>query len=193
MRRKDREMSKEFALQLIDNANYGILSLIDVDNQPYGLPLSIVRKEESLYFHSAKGGKKVDSFTPNKSVCVTFVGKTNIPELFSEEELLNMKADESKGVTLASKVFTTEYESAIVFGSINLVDDEQEATEALRLICEKYTPTKMDYFDLAIKSSLSKTNIYHVSIKQISAKRKKYDSSGEEMKWGRLEDTCEKM
>lgn len=187
MRRKDREMSKEFALALIDHSSYGVLSVVDKDGNPYGLPLSIVYQEGKLYFHSAKGGKKVETFEDGKHVCVTFVGKTKIPELFSEDELQGFLKDESKGTTLSSKVFTTEYESAMVFGKIHLVKNETEAIEALRLICLKYTPTKMDYFDLAIKSGLSRTNIYRIDIEEITAKRKKFAPSGEELKWGKLE------
>ena len=51
MRRKDREMSEEFALKIIDKSRYGIVSMIDSDNMPYGLPLSIVRDDKNLYFH----------------------------------------------------------------------------------------------------------------------------------------------
>lgn len=186
MRRKDREMEAEFALDLVDRASYGVLSMIDQDGFPYGLPLSIVRDKNNLYFHSAKGGKKVESFADGNKVCVSFVGKVSVPELYREEELREFLNDESKGITLSSRVFTTEYESAIILGEIYLVENVEEATQALRLICEKYTPSKMDYFDLAIKSGLSKTNIYRVTIEEVTGKRKKYDPSGEEMKWGRM-------
>ena len=56
----------------------------------------------------------------------------------------------------------------------------------MRLVCEKYTPDKMEYFDMAIKAGLSRTNVYRVEIEAITSKRKKYDSSGKEMKWGRI-------
>lgn len=187
MRRKDREMGQEFALQIIDNSDYGVLSVIDTDGDPYAFPLSLVRKDNYLYFHSAQGGKKVETFETNYKVIVVFVGRTNIPELFSVEELDSFLIDENKGSTLASKVFTTEYESAIVYGNVTLVDNEQEAIEALRLLCEKYTPTKMKYFDIAVKSGLSRTNIYRINIESATAKRKRYDSHGEEMKWCRIE------
>lgn len=186
MRRKDREMDRAFALALIDKSQYGVLSVVDKDGHPYGLPLSIVRKENNLYFHSAKSGKKVEAFAEGKEVCVTFVGEVSVPELFFEDELKSFLTDSTKGNTLASKVFTTEYESAMVFGKIHLVENSDEAVRALRLICEKYTPSKMDYFDLAAQSGLPKTNIYQIEISDVSAKRKKFDSSGEEMKWGRV-------
>lgn len=180
-------MGQEFALELIDRSTYGVLSVVDSEGLPYAIPLSIVRKDKNLYFHSATAGKKVEAFDNGKVVCITFVGKTNIPELYTTEELNAFLEDEKKGITLASRVFTTEYESTMVYGRIELVESEEESLEALRLICEKYTPSKMDYFHLAVKSSLSKVNIYRVKIEKITGKRKKYDASGEEMKWGRKE------
>lgn len=185
MRRKDREMSAEFAILLIDRSHYAVLSTVNLEGYPYGVPLSVVRKDDALYFHSAKGGDKVDAFAANSKVCLTFVGEVNVPDLYTEGELTHLS--EEKISALTSHVFTTEFESAMVFGHVSLVENMQEMVEALRLICEKYTPDKMKYFDLAIQSGMSSTNIYKVEIEKITAKRKKFDSNKEEMKWGRME------
>ena len=187
MRRKDREMSYAFALELIDRLPYATLSTIDKEGNPYGIPLSIIRHEKALYFHSAKAGKKVEAFETTKNVCLTFVGEVNIPELFSSEELEEFSKDKSKGATLISKVFTTEFESAIVQGEISLVEDKAEAIEAMRRLCKKYTPNKMGLFDLAIETGLKRTHLFKITMNQVTAKRKKFDSSGEELKWQRKE------
>lgn len=187
MRRKDREMNREFGLEVIDKARYGVISMIDEDNEPYGIPLSIVRDENILYFHSAMDGRKVKVFEKNLNVSVAFIGETKIPENYTKEELDEIVKDESKAVLLISSVFTTEYESAVVKGKVRLVEDEEERIKAMKLICEKYTLTKMDYFDMAIKAGLKRTNVYGIEIEEITAKRKKYDTHGEEMKWGRIE------
>ena len=187
MRRKDREMSKEFAIEVLDKSSYGVVSMIDEDNEPYGVPLSIARDGDNLYFHSAMDGKKVKIFEKNSKVSVAFIGEVKVPENYTKEELNEIVNDDSKAALLTSSVFTTEFESAIVKGKINLVEDEEERIKAIRLICEKYAPTKMDYFNLAIKSGLKLINVYRIEIQDIAAKRKKYDSHGEEMKWGRME------
>lgn len=187
MRRTDREMDRSFALQVVDNAPYGILSINDLDGCPYGIPLSIARKDNALYFHSAKSGKKVDAIIKNTNVCVTFVGAVQVPDLFSDEKLGEMMHDGTTTSTLTTKVFTTQFESAMIFGSISLVEDQQESIEAMRLICEKYTPSKMAFFDKAIEHGMKQTNMYKITIDEITGKRKKFDSSGEEMKWGRMQ------
>jgi hypothetical protein len=187
MRRKDREMSKAFGIEIIDKSKYGVLSMIAEDKEPYGVPLSIVRDGNTLYFHSAMDGRKVKILAENPKISVTFVGETKIPENYTKEELDEIVKDESKAVLLISKVFTTEFQSAIVTGKVKLVGEENEKIKALQLICEKYTPNKMAYFTMAIKAGLKKTNVYAVEIEEITAKRKKYDIHGEEMKWGRTE------
>lgn len=187
MRRKDREMNRDFGIEVIDKSDYGVVSMIDENNEPYSIPLSIVRDGNNLYFHSAIDGKKVKVFEKNSAVSIAFVGKVKVPEMFSKEELDEIAQDKSKAGTFTSKVFTTEYESAVVKGKIKLVEDEKEKLKSLKLICEKYTPTKMAYFNLATESVLHAVNIYKIEIEDITAKRKKYDMNGEEMKWGRME------
>ena len=186
MRRKDREMDKKFAMEVLDKSKYGVISMIDGNNKAHGLPLSIVREGSTLYFHSAMDGEKVKIFEKNPNISVAFVGETKIPENYTKDELNEIARDESKAALLISSVFTTEYESAIAKGKVKLVEDEEEKIKAMRLVCEKYTPTKMDYFDLAIKAGLKRTNVYKIEIEEVKAKRKKYDINGEEMKWGRM-------
>ena len=140
-----------------------------------------------MYFHSAKQGRKVDVLANNANVTVVFVGDKCVPENYSPNELEQMNKDASMAVKLISNVFTTEFESTIVTGVAKLVDNEEEKIAAMRLICEKYTPSKMQYFDTAIAAGLGRTNVYKVEIENISAKRKKYDNNGVEMKYERVE------
>ncbi|HBX44376.1 pyridoxamine 5'-phosphate oxidase family protein [Limibacterium fermenti] len=186
MRRKDREMNRDFGLRVIDNAPFGVLSIVN-NGEPYAMPLSIVRNGDNLYFHSAKAGTKVDLFESCPVVCLTFVTDVKVPDLFSREELEAMLAAEDRYSDFGSKVFTTEYASAVVFGPIARVEDDAGRLEALRIICLKYTPDKIRYFDAAAAPGLKHTDIYRVAIERLTAKRKKFDGDGQEMKWGRVE------
>lgn len=186
MRRKDREMDKKFGFGIIDKSRYGIISMID-EGEPYGVPLSIIRDGNNLYFHSATDGRKVEILEKNAKVSVAFVGEVEVPENFTKEELDEIANDKSKAVMFISSVFTTQFESAIVKGKAKKIKDEEEKIKAMRLICEKYTPTKMEYFDMAIKAGLNRTNVYKIEIEDMTAKRKKYDFEGKEMKWARME------
>lgn len=187
MRRKDREMDKGFGLAVIDKAQCGVLSVVDKDNEPYSIPLSIVREGDKLYFHSAKEGTKIDLFESDPMVSVVFVGDVKVPDLYSKEELELIAKDDKKSTALASTVFTTQYESTVVKGKVKKVDNLETKIKVLKLICKKYTPDKLDYFDSAVRSGLERTSIYSIDIQEITSKRKRFDQNGEEMKWGRME------
>lgn len=60
MRRKDREKSREFALEVTDKCEWAVLSMTDQEGMPYAVPVTIVRDGDFVYFHTAKAGKKID-------------------------------------------------------------------------------------------------------------------------------------
>ena len=151
MRRKDREKDKDFAFMVVDKCEYAVLSMIDTEGKPYGVPISIARQGEFIYFHCAKEGKKSDAIKNHKEVCISCVGDT--------------KREEDK--------FTTKYESAILYGTAEEVIQEAEKITALRLLCERHTPTNMENFDKAIEQSLSQTAVWKIQINSISGKCKK--------------------
>ncbi len=166
MRRKDREMPAAFALSVADKCEYAVLSMTNVNGDPYCVPISIVRDENVVYFHCAAEGEKIDCLKCNPRVCLACVGDT----------------------CRALNEFTTEFESAILRGTASEVTDSAEKIHALRLLCLRHTPTNMAEFDGAIEKSLSRTAIWKIEIAEITGKRKKYDKSGKEMKFGRMED-----
>lgn len=179
MRRKDREMDKQFAYSIIDKADFGSLATINEDGTPYSIPISCVRKDDSIYIHSSLQGTKIENIRRSPKISMSFVGEINIP-FPNEESSTGMKP---------SEVFTTEFESAVVFGNANIVDDVNEKILALRLFCEKYTPENMKFFSDAIKDAINITCVIRIDIAHITGKRKKYDNDKVEMKWvGEIND-----
>ncbi len=165
MRRKDREMPAEFAYEVSDVCEWATLAMVDEEQKPYCVPLSIVRKDNAIYFHCAKSGKKTDALKANDEVCISCVGYTHRME----------------------NEFTTEFESAIVQGKAAEVNDEAEKVEALRLLCQRHTPAHMAAFDSELAQSLSRTAVWKVEISSITGKRKKYGRHGKELKFGEVE------
>ncbi|NLJ95180.1 MAG: pyridoxamine 5'-phosphate oxidase family protein [Clostridiaceae bacterium] len=181
MRRSDREMPHDFALYVIDKSAYASLAVMG-ETYPYSIPLSIVRIDNQLYFHSATEGKKVELFSKEPKVCLSFVGDVKVPSVYDEEELAQIKVDPKQWSQLARNVFTTEFESAIVFGKIREVTESKEIRLALRAIVKKYTPEHMNLADQGIKAGIERVKVYAVSMDHVTAKRKRYDSEGKEMK-----------
>ncbi len=151
MRRKDRQMPKEWAMQIVDKCQWATIATIDTDGMPYCIPLSIARIDGAIYFHCAKEGKKTDCFKRNDDVCISCVGDT-----------LRLNDE-----------FATNYESAIVRGKISQVLDDEEKIAALRAICQRHTPLNMQNFDDELKKYFKATAIWKVSIQDIDGKRRK--------------------
>ena len=102
MRRKDRALEREAALRILDQTEWMTLSMTQPDGTPYAVPVNMTRAGEWLYFHCAREGKKIDCLRACPQVCVTAVGHARvIPEQY-----------------------TTEYESAVVFGTAEEVLEE---------------------------------------------------------------------
>lgn len=183
MRRKDREMDQEFAWEIIDRSQYGVLVCVTPTGSPYAVPLSLARNGSRLFFHSAAAGSKVDYLADGQEVALTFVSHVQVPELFTPEELAGMLNDPEAGSILGSKVFTTEFESACAQGKVYELTDAAEKVFGLRCICEKFTPDKMVFFEGTAEGALKITKVYEIRIESLTGKRKRYDSKGNELKW----------
>ena len=83
--------------------------------------------------------------------------------------------------------FTTEYESAILRGQAAEVTDPEEKQRILRLLCERHTPELMEKFPSEAARSLGRTGVWCIETETITAKRKRYDSAGVELKYQREE------
>ncbi len=186
MRRKDREMDQEFGLEVIDRSEFGVLSVVDEKSAPYSIPLSIARRDRTLYFHSAREGRKVDLLQEGTLVQVVFVGTVKVPRLFTREYLDEASGDAHRFGKLTSQVFTTEFESAVVTGTVHRVTDDAEKIEALRTISMKYVPDRMEYFPAAAQFGAPLTAVFAIRMDALTAKRKKYDAQGKEMKFQRM-------
>lgn len=148
MRKADRQMPAVWALEVFDKAPYVTLSVVDSDGMtPYGIPLSIVRKgDKTFYFHCADDGKKIDCIKSNPTVWMSAVSKCS--PVF-EQEKLN---------------YTEHYRSAMALGKAEIVNDTSEKIEALKLICERFLPEYMDYFEEAVNRSLNRTTIVRITL-----------------------------
>ena len=118
MRRSDRETTVEKAWEILENAEFMTLSMMGAEGVPYGVTLSFARVGESLYFHCANQGYKLDSLRKNPAVCVNAVRQQAT------------RAEE----------FTVAFESAVAFGTAHEVTGQEEKEKGLLAICKKYAP-----------------------------------------------------
>mgnify|MGYP002474325716 CR=1 FL=1 len=147
MRKVQRQRDAAWALEVFDKAPYVTVSMTRPDSSPYGLPLSLVRSgDDRFYFHCADGGEKLDCLKVNPVVSLSAVSRCT-PRF--EEDKQN---------------FTEYYHSAVALGRAEIVEDDCEKIEALRLLCERFLPKFMEHFDDAIARSLSRTTVVRITL-----------------------------
>lgn len=150
MRRKDRELKNDEIIKILQNNTYGILSTISENGYPYGIPISYIFFNNSIYFHSATKGHKIDNILNNAKVSFCVVGET---------------------CTLPDK-FTTNYESVIVFGkAIEVLDNEKNSV--LLEIVKKYSPDYIKEGKEYIEKANKATKVLKISIEHISGKARR--------------------
>ncbi|MDH6357608.1 pyridoxamine 5'-phosphate oxidase family protein [Parabacteroides sp. PF5-9] len=151
VRRKDRLLGHEEAIKLLEIGEYGFLAMAGKNGYGYGIPINFVKDRDALYFHCAPEGYKLESIKENPCVSFCVVGRTHV---------------------LSGK-FTTEYESVIVFGKMQLDLSKEERLRALRLLVQKYSPTFTAVGEKYIAGSFHRTAVMRLDIQHLSGKSKR--------------------
>jgi len=149
MRHKNRLMSTKEARALLERADYGVLSTTDVEARTYGTPLNFCVIDESICFHVALDGRKIDNFATTHEASFCIVERAEIlPEHF-----------------------TCVFESVIAEGPLSEAFDEEKHIILTGLV-EKYSPAYRKEGGPHIERYLAACRTFRMRIARISGKRK---------------------
>jgi hypothetical protein len=150
MRRQDRSISEQEAMSVLQNADYGVLSIASLDGEPYGVPLNYCVIDGTIYFHCAGDGKKLEILSQNNSVSFCSVGPAKV----------------------VPEEFAMNYESAIISGKAEEVTGSEKLS-ALEGMVKKYSshfiPEGLEY----IKVNASVARVYKIVIQSITGKARR--------------------
>lgn len=118
MRRKRQALSQEEISDVLEKGTSGVLALSGVAGYPYAVPLSYVYDGEKIYFHCAKSGYKLDAIRGNGKASFCVVAQDQI----------------------VPEEYTTYFKSVIVFGQIEIIEEEGKKREAIEKLAAKYAP-----------------------------------------------------
>ena len=123
-----------------------------VDNQPYVIPTSYGRKDDTLYIHGSAASRMLRNLDQGVPVCVTVT-------------LLD-------GLVLARSVFnhSMNYRSVVILGTATIVDDPAEKLAALRALSEHIIPNRWGDSRQPNEKELKATSVLRLSITEFSAK-----------------------
>lgn len=147
MNNKKKERPAAWALDVLRRADYVCMSLAD-GSEPYCVPVSFALIGNCVYFHSNPRGYKAEILAANPRVCLVAV--------------MDVKALPMR--------FSTEYSSAIAFGTARLANDPAERYKALSAICEKYA-LENPHRDKCSANAGPETAVYCVEIESITGKQ----------------------
>lgn len=152
IRRQDRLLEEESAIKLLENGEYGVLSMLSTDGSVYGIPISYVWDNKSaIYLHCAPEGEKLKNIAQNSTVSFCIVGQTKV----------------------ISNQFTTAYESLVLKGRAVKITETEERMLALELILDKYSPNDKVVGMKYAEKSFDRTAIIRMDIDVFSGKTKK--------------------
>lgn len=147
MRRFKQQLPDDEARRILARATHGVLSLVDVDGGPYGVPMSFVYDgAQTIYFHGAREGRKTD--------CVRHAGRASFCVVAMDE--------------IHPEEFTTYYRSVVAEGRIGVVTEREQTIGALRMLGAKYSPGLDSTHET--ESNLDRVSVFRFEIETVSGK-----------------------
>lgn len=149
--RKKQALSPEDCIAILQREKRGVLAVLGDEDYPYAVPLNhyYCPEDGKLYFHSGKTGHKIDAMRrhPKASFCVY-------------------------GEGIPSDTWALRFESVIVFGRIEIVEDEETVVRMARELSRKFTDDEA-YIQQEIDRHLHRTLLFALAPEQITGKRVK--------------------
>lgn len=141
---------------------YGVLSMVS-EGGGYGIPVNFVWDgKNSAYIHCAPEGRKLEAIKANNKVSLCIIGNVNL---------------------LPGK-FTTEYESAIFFGTAHTQLSDEEKMDALHLLIDKLSSDFKEIGDVYAHKSFHRVEIIRIDFTEFSGKRKKVPLAAQQVRTG---------
>ena len=151
MRRKDRALTAEEAKQFLSEQSYGVLCVLGDEDYPYGVPVNYAYADDCIYVHGFLEGHKMDAVKKHAKVSFTVFGGTE-----------NLPVD-----------ISTNYTSAIAFGTASILPPEAEAERqaAFEAITFKYSPKNENSISYIQKAGAA-ANVIKIQVEQLTGKRR---------------------
>ena len=151
MRRSERQISDPAELEhLLGEAQVMRLGMVD-GGRPYVVPVNFAHVDGVVWVHGAAHGRKLGCLRGGAPVCVEV------------DHLLEMTSGPR-----ACDDWASHYESAIGFGTGEIVEDEELKLEGLRALMRKYSGR--DDWEFT-PESLSATAVIRIKLDELTGKR----------------------
>ena len=161
LRRRDRGKDDAWVRAFIEQAPYGFLATVDGSGQPFLNSNLFVYDGDRhcIYLHTHRTGRTRDNLGADEKVAFSAAA---MGRLLPAPEALE---------------FSVEYCGVTAFGKGRVVEDDDEAREALQMLLDKYAPhlhPGRDY-RATTDDELERTAVYRVDVEAWSGKQKEVE------------------
>lgn len=149
LRRTKNAISVEEAKELLRNNRRAALAVNGDGGYPYTVPINFIydESENTIYFHSAKKGHKIESIQADGKVCLT-----------TWDDGYKKEGDWAYYVA-----------SCVVFGRARLINDGEMTEEKVRKLAKKYYPSDKEVEE-EIERSIGGAQLVAIQIEHICGK-----------------------
>ena len=149
IRKKKNEISAEASRNLLRASRRAVLAVNGDEGYPYAMPINYFYDEEdnTIIFHGAKVGHKVDALKKSDKVCLTVFGNEVIKEA----------------------AWAPYLQSVVVFGRCRLVKNRDDIIRLVKKFALKYYPNE-EMVDEEIALSGMGVRMFEIEIEHLSGK-----------------------
>lgn len=149
MKRKRQLLSREESESILARGTSGVLALSGEGGWPYAVPLSYLYTAGKIYFHCAKEGYKMEAIARDSRASFCVIDRDQV----------------------VPEKMTTYFRSAIAFGRIRVVEDEDAKKKALRALGSRYSaPGNSAAVEKEVEQQLPQVCILEFTVEQLTGK-----------------------
>lgn len=149
MRRIRQQLADAECVGILEKNTSGTLAVLGDGDYPYAVPLSYVYYDNTIYFHCAKSGHKLDAIREHDKVSFCVIDQDAV----------------------VPQEYTTYFRSVIVFGQAREIEGQDEMRRAIEILAEKYYPDdSQDNRNAFIDKEFSTLCIIKIEIEHMTGK-----------------------
>ena len=148
---KNRKITVQEEIErIIKKCDVCYVAMVDLEGNPYVIPMNFGYKKNCIYLHSSQNGKKIDILKQNNSVCVSF----------STDHLLRWQSEK------VACSYSMKYRSVLAYGKVEFVTEQEDKIIALNEIMKHYTDKEYKYSDPSVKEVM----VFKVNIRKLEGR-----------------------
>jgi nitroimidazol reductase NimA-like FMN-containing flavoprotein (pyridoxamine 5'-phosphate oxidase superfamily) len=122
------------------------LAMVDAMGKPYVVPMNFGFKDDVIYLHGAKTGKKIDILREHPEVCINF----------TTDHVLRYQNEQ------VACSWSMKHRSVLCYGQAEFITEADEKTAALHVVMAQYSGDEFKFNPPAIRE----VNVWRVRVER---------------------------